>query len=587
MRARRLAVRSLVAVTSTLAVVAFAGCNGCGKKGGVEEVKKDLATKPKLAFLPTPAPGDLVAETYIKDPESFVQKSVDGAGLGMMMGGGSPFQKLIDTVKDENAKKALKAIDPHGGLAAIGTVKWDASPPSPHGVMAAQLKDAAALTAALAAGAKGGEFKTWTSKALDVQVYEPGSEGEIAVLGDTVIVSDSRDALEAGAKYVAYLSTNGPTGNPGGKAHDVYMRLAFSVFGAPAKAFLLDGYGKVKGMIGLGPRTEAELSNVVSLVLGALPQMGDAVTVADLDKAVIHFDGNQSAKALYAAWLALFPKGDATPLLAMPKGESTTLFRHSDGLGPLLYAALEENAIEKSPLSKAEQADLTKAMHALGKSLGHEVVYSQHQVKSASMVPEIELVGRYELADPAAAKGALPTIFSLTEKAFGPSPGGSKVERKPYKSFGAEGSSVTVTAAGAPEMAVTWAIRGSSLYFGGALGPVKMLPIILDPASTGRMDNDPLAKGKISSWPTSGLIVASYADAAAINSALGGLAGLTAAAAAGGEPMWSWFAVDGVGTSTSRGQLPVSVVTSAVSTMMSLFARGSMGGGAGAGAGGF
>ncbi|MGZ5970822.1 MAG: hypothetical protein ACXWP4_24290, partial [Polyangiales bacterium] len=164
--------RLAISFVSILALsIAAGGCSSC-KKGAkkLDEAKKDLVEKKKV--VETPLPEEALGELVIKDPESLVKKSADGAGLGPMVGD-SPYQKLIDSVTDENAKKALKAIDPHGTFAAVLIAKI-APNEKPHGCAAAKLKDPdIAATALAAAGKSGGTMKTWQSKALDVIVYEP------------------------------------------------------------------------------------------------------------------------------------------------------------------------------------------------------------------------------------------------------------------------------------------------------------------------------------------------------------------------------------------------------------------------------
>ncbi|MGZ3474507.1 MAG: hypothetical protein ACXWUG_09495 [Polyangiales bacterium] len=547
--------RLAISFVSILALsIAAGGCSSC-KKGAkkLDEAKKDLVEKKKV--VETPLPEEALGELVIKDPESLVKKSADGAGLGPMVGD-SPYQKLIDSVTDENAKKALKAIDPHGTFAAVLIAKI-APNEKPHGCAAAKLKDPdIAATALAAAGKSGGTMKTWQSKALDVIVYEPGTDGEVAVYGDAVIIADTREALESGAKYVAWRALESKVD------HELVLRVPMQKIGPTLKALGTTEWAKVTPKDLGSPKVKAEIDPLVDPVLTGLADMGEILVNLDIKGDAMELDEKVAATKTLSAWLAKYPAGDATALLTMPKGESASLYRFPDGLGPAIYAGIDY-ALESSPLTPAERTDASKSVRDLGKSLGHQLAYVTESGKGGTGL-NTEVLVRIDLDDAAAAKGAIPTLRKHAEKAAG-----GKATVTPYTKFGAEGETVLTGAllpspgsAGTPTKDTwTWALKGTQLWLSACLGCTPtLLDAALDPGSKATLESDPAAKAKIGEFPTKGLITASYGTTFSMPGAFGGLSAFMGAPPPGpkkpGVAMWGWSttAADGV---TAKGVVPL------------------------------
>jgi hypothetical protein len=565
------------AAVALLSVTA-GGCSSCKKaEKKLDEVKKDLVDKKKIAE--TPLPEDALGELVIKDPEALVKKSADGAGLGPMVGE-SPYQKLIDSVTDENAKKALKAIDPHGTFAAVLIAKI-APGEKPHGCAAARLKDPDIAAGALAAAGKsGGNMKTWQSKALDITVYEPGTDGEDAVYGDAVIVADTREALESGAKYVAWRSLESKVD------HELVLRVPMQKIGPTLKTLGTQEWAKVTPKDLGSPKVKAEIDPLVDPVLTAVADMGELLVNLDVKGDTLEMDEKLAATKSFSAWLSKYPTGDATGLLSMPKGESASLYRYPDGLGPAIYAGIDFG-LESSPLTPAERTDASKAVRDLGKSLGHQVAYVTDTGKGGTGL-NTEILVRIDLDDAALAKGAIPTLRKHAEKAAG-----GKASVTPYKKFGAEGETVVTGAvlpspgtSGTPAKDTwTWAIKGTQLWLSACLGCTpSLLDSALDPAAKVTLESDPAAKAKIAEYPTKGLITASYGTTFSMPGLAGGLGAFMGAAPPAapkkpGQAMWGWSTAGADGI-TAKGVVPLVFLGDLVKgyLAMSMGGMGGMGG---------
>lgn len=554
--------------------LALAGTVACKKKQ-VEEVKKDLPEK-KDPIAEVPLPEDALGELVIRDPEVFVKKSADGAGFGAMIGP-SPFEKLLENAADENAKKALKALDPHGTLAAILVAKIGPGG-KPHGVAAARLRDPEVASAALAAAAKsGGEVKTWSSKSLDTTVYELGRDAHVAVWGDVVIASDDRDAMEHGAKYVAWRSAKSKVD------HELVLKVPMQKIGPTLKTLGSAEWAKVKPG-DVPPKIKAEIDPLVDPVLTGVADMGEIAVDLDIDGADLKFSETFAAKGTFSAWLAKYPVGDARPLLSMPKAESVSFFRYPDGLGPLVYAIADFAIDASSELSAAEKTDASKQVRALGKSLGNELSYATAKGKgsaggAASPGVDTEIFVRLDVSDPAAAKGAIETLRKIAQKLAGK---GAKPAVAPYKKFGAEGETITTGAvlpamSGLPGLGGAaspskdnwaWAIKDGKLYLDACLGCAQALvDATIDPASKATLENDAAAKTKIATFPDKNVIGASYATSLGLPGTFGGLGALMGMGAApksgAGGVVSSWSTVSSDGA-VVKGNLPLALLGDAV-----------------------
>lgn len=575
--------RRFALVAAVLALVASSAC----KKKPVEEVKKDIVKKVEITE--APLPDGAVGELVIKDPEGFLKKVSAGAGMESMVGA-SPYQKLLDTVTDENAKKALKAIDPHGSLAAIALYKLGAPGEKPHGVVAARLKDADVASQALEAATKAGaDFKSWDSKALGGKAYEGKDGGEVAVYGDVVIVSDTRDALESAGKYVAWRSVKSTID------HELTLRVPMDKMGPELKKLGAGEWAKVKPT-DIPPKVKSEMDPLVEPVLGAVADMGQLAIHFDVAGDDLKVDETLGAKGSFGAWLGKYPTGDASPLLSMPKAENVALYRVPDGLGPLTYA-LSDYALDTSPLSTADRAEASKQIRALGKSLGHVVAYATDSGKGtpaaapgAPPALNTEVYIRIDLDDAAAAKTAVGSLRKMVDKAF---PSAKKLTAAPYKKNGAEGETITTPATipgmgASPSSATkdtwTWAIKGSQLHLDVCLGCAPaMLDNALDPASKLTLGDDPAAKAKLEGIPAKGIVSASYGTSLSMPGMMGGLGAFMGAPPAPKKPgaaMWGYSVADGNGI-VAKGAVPLAFVGDLAKNLLAIAAGGMLGGGMG------
>lgn len=570
----RLALSSLL-VAASLASVSGLSC----KKKQLEEVKKEILKTKEI--LEVPLPDGAVAELVIKDPESFAARVSKGAGLEPMVGA-SPYQKLLDSVADENARKALKAIDPHGTIAGVLLLKFGPSD-KPHGVVAARLKDPDIASAALEAAAKtGGQIKSWDSKVLEGKVFEIGTDGQVAIFGDVVLVADTREALESAGKYVAWRSAKSKVD------HELVARVPLDRVGPELKRVANEQYGKIKPT-DMPPKVKAELDPLVGPVTNALTEMGEAVLNVDIDGDNLKIDEAVATKGALSAWINKTPTGDATPLLTMPKSESVALYRFQDGLGGLFYALLDWG-IDGSTLSTADRTEASKQIRLLGKSLGHVVTYCTDQGKSAApgAAPGVnsEIFVRLDLDDATMAKGAIGSLRKLLDKALGP----KKPVATAYKKFGAEGESMSTpallpgfgtSAATATKDTWSWAVKGSQLYVDLCLGctPVQV-DAALDPASKSTLAEDPLAKAKIGDMPGKGIVTASYGTSLSLPGMMGGMGAFLGAGPAPKKPtapMWGYSQVEANGI-VAKGVVPMALVGDLAKTLLSMGMMGAPGG---------
>lgn len=580
-RSRRL-LAPLGVAASALALLAAPAC----KKKQVEEVKKKILKKIEITEVPLPE--NAVGELVVRDPETFMRKLSTGAGLEPILGA-SPYQKLVDSVADDSAKKAIKAIDPHGTIAGVGLFKFGNPAEKPHGVVAARLKDPDIAAAALDAAEKSGQsIKAWDSGVLGGKVYELKDGGEVAVYGDVVILADTREAIDGAGKYVAWRAAKSTVD------HELVLRVPMERIGPELKKLGVAEWAKVKPG-DVPPKVKAELDPLVEPVLGGVADMGQTLVTFDIDGDNLKIDETFAAKASLSEWLKKYPTGDATPLLTMPKAESVSLQRFPDGLGPLAYALLEWS-VDGTTLSAADRAEVGKQARALGKALGHSFAYATDTVKGAAPAPgappslDTEIFVRFDLDDPAAVKGAIPALRKLVEKSMGT---GKKLTAAPYKKHGAEGETLTTaaiipgfgpTSATATKDTWVWALKGSELFVDLCLGCTPhLLDAALDPAAKGTLADDPLAKAKVGEFPTKDLISASYGTTLSLPGLAGGMGSFMGAPPSPKKPgaaMWGWSTVAPTGI-TAKGAVPLAFVGDVSKSLIAIAGMGMMGGGMG------
>ena len=542
--------RGAIVLGASCFVLAMSGCESCKKKTQetTDKVKKDIVAKVR-PIDEAPAPANLIGELVIKDPEAVSKRAVDGAGFSAEIGP-SPYEKLIESVHDENVKKGLRAVDPHGAIAAVALAKFGAGE-KPHGAVAAKLKDPELATVALTTGAKGGEIKAWDSKVLDTQVYEPGADGkgEIAVYGSVVIVADDRATIEAAGKYVAWKASKGDA-----QAHDLSLRIPMDKIGPELQKLGTVAWSMV-GPTDIPVKIKAALDPMVAPVLQGVADMGPMAVDLDVDAKVVKIDDKVDAKGTFATWLGSVPSGDASALLTMPKADGVSLMRFGDSLGPVLYSSVDQ-LLDMTALPAPEKADLLKQVQALGKSLGTQAVLA-----NKGSGPTSEFLVRFDLKDGPAAK----TAMTALEKAGLKAAGGGKLPTPPkvtpYKKFGAEGDQIDIEVSPSSKISLLWAVRGSFLFIGFGNSGFTIADAGIDPASKATFDTDAAAKAKIASYPTKSIISASYGDTWSFSKSL--LPGMApppgATPTTGGPPIWSYSTADSSGM-TAKGEIPLAFV---------------------------
>ena len=548
--------RSGLLVSALLLVAASNGCDSCKKaKDTVDKARKDVVAKVR-GIEEAPAPSDLVAELVVKDPEAVAKRAADGMGFGPDVGA-SPYQKLIDSIDDENVKKGLRAIDPHGAVAAVVVTRF-APNEKPHGVIAAKLKDPELATTALAAASKGGEIKTWDSKILDSQVYEIGKQAEIVVYGNMVILSDARDSIEDAGKYVAWRASKGDS-----LGHDLVLTVPMDKLGP-----VIQSAGKAAWIAyaPTDPRLRKAIDPLVEPVLQGIADMGQFLLNVDADSSVIKIDEKLDAKGTFSSWLTAYPAGDASALLTMPKGDGTSLGRFPDGLGAPLIGGID-TLLDMTALPPADHAELVKQLGVLGKSLGHELASA-----NKGSGPTSEFFLRFDLKDPKAGKDAMAAIEKVGLKAYVAAAKGAPAPKvTPYKKFGAEGDSIELPIAAGTSMNLMWAVRGSFLFIGYSNAAFTLVDPGIDPASTSTFVTDATAKAKVATFPTKGVISASFGDTWSFSKTLvPGMGGATTTPTAPTTPIWSYATAGSEGI-RAQGEIPLSFIGDLTRFYMGLY----------------
>lgn len=486
------------------------GCDSCRKKPVDKVTKEPAAPKPTIAEAPMPP--DTLVDVAIRDPEATSKKLVDGAGLGKELGP-SPYEKLLEAITDENAKKGVRAVDPHGTIAMVVLGKAELGV-KPHGVAALRLKDPDLAGSVLTTVSKSDSAKAQKSDKLGVDVHDVGGGVLLAVYGDVVLASDDKASLESAGKYVAWRATSAKVD------HDISIKLPFDLHGPALKKLGAEGWAKVKPAEVGGPKVKAELDPVVAAVLDGVESTGTFVIDLDVKGDQLVMDEKLAAKSggALASWLAKYPTGDAAPMLSMPRADGVAYYRLPPGLGPLLYTLAEYGLDGAAGLSAAEKTDTGKAVRALGGVVGSGVALSTKNGTTPGSIKGNEYLLRLDLDDAAVAKTAIGNLRKVLEKLVP-----SKPTATPYKKFGAEGETFSMSGsspglsmfggagAGATTDSVFYAQKDKSLFLGLCFDCKPTLPdVALDPASKGLVSEDADAKKKLAEFPAKGLAGASY-----------------------------------------------------------------------------
>jgi hypothetical protein len=279
----------------------------------------------------------------------------------------------------------------------------------------------------------------------------------------------------------------------------------------------------------------------------------------------------------------------------MPKAESVAFYRYPDGLGPLTYA-LVDWGIDGTPLSTADRAEASKQVRVFGKALGHALGYVTDSGKggtpTAGTPPSVntEIFLRFDLDDPAAAKGAITALRKLLDKGLGAK---TKLTPTAYKKFGAEGETLATaalipgfgtSAATATKDTWTWAIKGSQLVVDLCLGCTpSLVDSSLDPASKATLGDDPAAKAKIGDFPGKGIVTASWGTSLALPGTFGGMGSVLGApppAKKPGAAMWGYSQVVENGL-YGKGAIPMSILGDFAKTLLAIGMMGGAPGGMG------
>lgn len=570
-------------VAFALPLVALVALSPLACKKKVEEVKKEIVKKKDI--LEVPLPEGAIGEIVIKDPEAFAEKLSKGAGLEPLIGA-SPYKKLLESIPDEKTRKVVEAIDPHGTMAVVGLMKFNAPGQKPHGVAAARVKDPALVMDALEVASKSGpKIKGFDSPSLETKAYEIENEGVVAVYGDVVLAADNREALEAAGKYAAWRSAKSKVD------HELIARVPMDKVGPELKTLGTNEYARVKPT-DMPAKVKAELDPLVPPVLNALSEMGEALLYIDTDGDNLKVEETVATKGALSAWLAKAPQGDATPLLTMPKAESVAFYRYPDGLGGLIYALMDWG-IDGTPLSTADRTEASKQVRALGKSLGHAVGYVTDSGKggtpAAGTPPSVnsEIFLRFDLDDPAAAKTAIASLRKLLDKGLGTK---TKLTPTAYKKFGGEGETIATpalipgfgtTAATATKDIWTYAIKGNQLVVDLCLGCIpSLVDVALDPASKATLADDPAAKAKITEFPGKGIVTASWGTSLSLPGTFGGMGSVLGApppAKKPGAAMWGYSQVVENGL-YGKGAIPMALVGDFAKSLLAIGMMGAPGG---------
>jgi len=396
---------------------------------------------------------------------------------------------------------------------------------------------------ALTGAAKGGELTAWDSKVLDTQVYEP-KKGEIAVYGPYVIAADTRDALEAAGKYVAWKASKGDA-----QAHDVSAHVPMDKIGPKVAALVTALWASLPSGT-IPAKLHAALDPMLAPLLQGVTDMGEIGVDVDSDGKVVRIDDRITGKGTFGVWLGKYPAGDANNMLTMPKADGVSVTRFPDDLAPVIYAGVDD-ALASSTLPAAEKTDLLKQLQTLGKSLGHEV-----DMSNKGSGPTSEFLLRFDLTDPKNATSAMHALEKAALKALG----GAKAPAKTtaYKKFGADGDEIELSPGTGLTFHVLWAVRGSYLFVGFSNGAFTLADAGIDPASTATEATDAAAKAKVATFPTKGIIGASYGDTWSFSK--GFVAGGGGAPPATGSGVsWGYTVADTTGIS-AKGEVPLAFI---------------------------
>ena len=578
----------LGAIVVPVVLGATSGCSSCRKSNDV--VKKDDGRK-SVDMAAVPLPPDLAFEAVFRDPDAAVKRGADAAGYGKEVGA-SPWQALIAAIPDPDAQRAMRTLDPHGAMSFVVTAKADDlvdeskwGSDTVQVVFAAHVKDAELVKTALLAVTKSKpDFRSQPAKAFEGTIYPLDKDLAIALSGDLVLAGDGVAALEKAGRYGAWLASKGNK-----QEHDLTLRLPLDALEGKVQKLLPEWWAKERADV--PPKIAAEIDPLVPVAVQAFGEAGDGLASIDVKGDQLVLEQSMSAKGSLSRWLAAFPSGDPSALLAAPRSDGAAVYRWADGLGPLIYVSFEsllDDEVKRTKMTVAEATDLSKQLRALGGSLGHEVVYAS-KVSGGGLGAlgsggGLEYVARIELADAGAAKGAITTLRAYMEKDMKSSGAkGTKVTVTPYSRAGAEGETITVATAPSPysvakmDSAGLWAVRGSYLYVDVCVFCVPSLDAaMIDPAAKGTLGEDAAAKAKIAGFPSTGVIGASYGDMGAyLKSAMAMIGGLPSGGSS--APAGGWMTASGDGM-RAHEELPLAMIGDMVRMYMRMFAPGAYGG---------
>ncbi len=529
----RLPHAALTPLVLALTALSLSSCDSCKKKPDTDEVKKDKSKK-QVDVVDAPAPPDLLFEMTVKDPDALVKRAADAGGFAKEVGA-SPWETLVATISDKESQKMMHALAEHGSMAMVLTGKpedllddhkW--SKETVGFVAVAHVRDGELARAGLdaAVGKKG--LKSHPAKGFGGTVYELDRDFVFVVVDDMIIGADAERHLEASGPYAMALARKGDRLD-----HDAIARITTASFAEKAEEAALAAWSKTMKDDPPPGATAAPTDAIVRTLVTAMSDLGDGTLTLDIQGNELVVDGKVVTKGELAKFLGAWPTGDSTTLLTMPVGAAgSSLYRFPDGLGPVIYAWIDQSLASGIKLKPTEIADVSKYVRVLGKSLGHELAMTGDSTLGLGMSmgamggkPSLEYFFRVELSDPAATKDAAKHLRELFTAAmtgtYDP-----KVSAAPYTKFGAEGELLTLVdkpwtpppgssykPTPMPDSTFIWAVRGSYLYLDVCAFCAATLDVVaLDAAAKGKIGDDAALKAKLATLPTKNVAWAFDAD---------------------------------------------------------------------------
>lgn len=485
--------------------------------GGCVPKQSTPAPPPPPKLKAIERPDDVLGEILVRDPLALVEQIAQTPGSKT----GDP----LGLLKSPEIAPIAEVVDMHG-CAAFAMFGEPKQIDSWHGAGAVRLKDPKGARAKFAEAAAQGKFTVSENPNIRAKVYVSG-KSNLALIGETLVVSDSATVLESAGRWIAKETEGTPT-------HEVSLHVPLARFAGQLK-------GEAKALldkeVGKDPDSAA-FEPLARQVVDLIGDLGDVSLSLDIEKQDAVVDFKLGASGGFSEWLSKYPAGTPRTLLTLPRGNGAGLVRWPSSLTQTLKSFLDE-PLKTKPSKEVED------FRAFAKTIGTEVafVYTQKPRKDGGSPKLNELLVRLELTDPAGAKAALKT--AITDVGGKPD---HKITRSPWSKFGADGESLTIVQP-SERIEARWAIKGNALFFDfNDDGKVTLIDAALDPNNKSLLGNDLRAKSFVEKLPKQGLALAFYSQspAAPKPEELGAVPGLdgirwgwVSAAATGVASMWN------------------------------------------------